>query len=250
MTILQWIAFSNLMDDFGLQDALEANRLFYVSVGLSFLYLPLPRKLICCLETEMYIMRESDVADERDPNLKKKTTSADGENTDDEDGGGAAKKASKDDDLVMPHVDWDKETRPALMDSFVFFKLVFVVFIYLFWICSIVMTIVLTDYAGKTGEEPGIRTFVELDPDDAVTFVICWYLCLIWGILLNLLRVVIISLLAPIKAKDLFDRQNEIFDEGEKNKEYKKLGRQLNSFRGFFGQCSCVTMCCIPAESV
>jgi len=50
-------------------------------------------------------------------------------------------------------------------------------------------------------------TYVELTPDEASEFVMCWYLAIfVWGVIINELRIVIITLLGPIRAQDLFDR--------------------------------------------
>lgn len=42
---------------------------------------------------------------------------------------------------------------------------------------------------------------------------IVWFLAIfVWGVILNELRIVIITILAPIRAKELFDRQQEIYE--------------------------------------
>ena len=69
------------------------------------------------------------------------------------------------------------------------------------WIVALIVTVILGDYAGKTGETNYIETFVELTEDEAIEFVMCWYLAIfVWGIIINELRIVIISLMAPIRA--------------------------------------------------
>lgn len=71
----------------------------------------------------------------------------------------------------------------------------------------------MSDYSGKTGDTDGIQTLVELTPDEAKEFVIVWFLAIfVWGVILNELRIVIITILAPIRAKELFDRQQEIYE--------------------------------------
>ena len=61
---------------------------------------------------------------------------------------------------------WD-DIRPALFDRWLQLKLVLIVLFYLIWIVSLIVTIVLGQYAGKTGETSYIETFVELTPAQA-----------------------------------------------------------------------------------
>jgi hypothetical protein len=58
-----------------------------------------------------------------------------------------------------------------------------------------------------TGEATGIMTYVELTPDEASEFVMVWYLAIfVWGVVINELRIVICTLLGPIRAQVLLDR--------------------------------------------
>lgn len=55
--------------------------------------------------------------------------------------------------------------------------------------------------------------FVELSEEEAEEFVTCWYLAIfVWGVVINEIRIVIITLLAPIRAEKLFEREEEILD--------------------------------------
>ena len=95
---------------------------------------------------------------------------------------------------------WD-DIRPALFDRWLQLKLVLIVLFYMIWIVALIVTLVLGQYSGKTGETSYIETFVELTPAQAQEFVMCWYLAIfVWGIIINELRIVIISLMAPIRA--------------------------------------------------
>jgi hypothetical protein len=91
--------------------------------------------------------------------------------------------------------------RPALFDRFLQCKLVAVILLWLFWMFTLGMTFVLAVYSGNDEVKEGIEAFVELTPKEANEFVLVWYMSiLVWGVLLNELRIVIISLLAPIQA--------------------------------------------------
>lgn len=88
-----------------------------------------------------------------------------------------------------------------MLDSWIYVKMVIVTFVFLFWIMVVFVTITLADYSGKTGESSDLETFVELTPDEAISFTLSWFLTIfVWGNVINELRIVIISLLAPIRA--------------------------------------------------
>ena len=103
----------------------------------------------------------------------------------------------------------EMESRPALFDKYLQLKCVCIVFIFILWIITICVTYFLADYSGSNEdfEKGDLYTFVELTEDEANEFVMCWYLAIfVWGFLINELRIVIISLLAPIKAQNFFER--------------------------------------------
>ena len=180
--------------------------------------------------------------------------------------------------MYMKFVYWTIDKRPALVDKYIYFKLIFIAYVFLFWIATITVTILLTDYAGKSDEPEWYKTYIELRPDQAQEVVISWYLAIFfWGTIINVLRCYIISLAAPRKAKELFEKyqkiysdydleyknvpvliekervQNEILRKQKKAKKFyenarkcqiqldldKKLKADLARFFGFFGQCSC-----------
>ena len=67
------------------------------------------------------------------------------------------------------------------------------------------MTYFLGDASGSDSDEDkgDLYTFVELTPDQANEFVMCWYLSVfVFSILINCLRVGFISLVAPGCAQD------------------------------------------------
>lgn len=76
-----------------------------------------------------------------------------------------------------------------------------IVLIMLFWVAAIGITYQLGVWAGTTGEDNDTETFVELTPSEADEFVLTWFLAIfVWGVIINELRIVIISLMAPIRA--------------------------------------------------
>lgn len=150
----------------------------------------------------------------------------------------------------MPKVDWTDEIRPALIDNWIYFKLVFIVFAFIFWVLTIVVMFILTDWAGRNDEpRETLEAYIELTPDEATQFVYTWYLAIfIWGEVLNEIRIVVISLMAPIRATALFDVLRAIYDEEMTDEERRK---ELDSFHnGICAGCSCVTTVLIPPESV
>lgn len=94
--------------------------------------------------------------------------------------------------------------RPVLFDKWLQLKCVLILFIFIFWIATIVISYFLMDYAGTNADfaDGDLYTFVELTPDEAQEFVMCWYLAIfVWGVIMNEIRIVIISLMAPIRAQ-------------------------------------------------
>ena len=52
-------------------------------------------------------------------------------------------------------MDWEKDIRPVLIDRWMKCKLIFVVLVYLLLGATIAFHILLSDYAGKTGDPEG-----------------------------------------------------------------------------------------------
>jgi len=94
--------------------------------------------------------------------------------------------------------------RPALFDRFLWCKLVGMLIIFSFWMLAIYISINFGNDSGielpknKLRDDP-IENFIFLNPEQATEFVLTWYLTIfVWGVILNELRILIISLLAPI----------------------------------------------------
>ena len=202
-------------------------------------------------------MRGDDPGDDRNEagGSHKDNKAAETQQTDDEEqnrlvkaDGGEESKGSK----KMPTVDWTDDIRPALIDQFIYCKLVFIVFCFLFWVFTITVTFMLTNYAGRNDDPKGLRTFVELTPDEAKEFVMTWYLAIfIWGEVINELRIVVISLMAPIRALELFNAWHAIYAQDGGDKPYSSNAKSFKDFHtGFCSGCSCVTTLLIPTESV
>lgn len=65
----------------------------------------------------------------------------------------------------MPAVVWSEDIRPALIDRFIYFKLIFIVFAVIFWVFTIAIMFILTDWAGRDDEpRGGIDAYIELTP--------------------------------------------------------------------------------------
>lgn len=93
------------------------------------------------------------------------------------------------------------DTRPALFDKWLQLKCISILFIFIFWVVAIVITYFLGVYSGSNKETSDIESFVELTVDEANEFVMCWYLAIFfWGPIINYIRIVIIALVAPIRA--------------------------------------------------
>ena len=96
-------------------------------------------------------------------------------------------------------------------------------------------------------------TFVELTPDEASEFVLCWYLAIfVWGVIINEIRIVIISLMAPIRAQTLFEREEAILT-NYRDKDGKKVEfpKEWDKFHNSWStKASFATCCLIPPESV
>ena len=59
ITILLWICYSQIFIDAGLTESMGEKRPYYVSLVLSLLTLPLPRRCCCCFKTQMYLLKEN-----------------------------------------------------------------------------------------------------------------------------------------------------------------------------------------------
>lgn len=143
-----------------------------------------------------------------------------------------------------------------LFDRWLQLKLISVFLIFGFWTAAIVITFYLADFSGYNGDmdEGYWYTFVELTPDEASEFVLCWYLAIfVWGVIINEIRIVIISLMAPIRAQTLFDKTEDFLIENndKKKEDVKEFNKKWVSFHNaWWTKASFATCCLIPPESV
>ena len=75
---------------------------------------------------------------------------------------------------------------------------------FLFWILTICVTYFLGEASGtdSDADKGELYTFVELTEDQAKEFVMCWYLSIfVFSMLINFLRIGIITMIAPGCAK-------------------------------------------------
>jgi len=205
ITILMWLIYSQRFTNYitdeeeglGFAEADWLNyRWLYMSLLLSLFTIPAPDRCCCWFKTSMYLLNDesrhpirptenkldevASLADPNDGNTSKRTEL--GEDGEDE--------------------ETEEFVRPALFDRFLQCKLVGLVLIYLFWMFALAMTAVLGIESGNDEDKTDfIKSFVELTPQQANEFVMVWFMSIfVWGVLLNELRIVIISLLAPIQA--------------------------------------------------
>ena len=121
-------------------------------------------------------------------------------------------------------------------------KIFFLLLIYLFWAFALALSISFMSFTHETEEEEGgFRTYLELTAEEAWYVVVSWYLSTFgWGwLVLNELRILLISLLAPMQARTTFDRAAD--------REKRPLTRTLQSHEE---PLSCVTCALIPPQSV
>ena len=87
-----------------------------------------------------------------------------------------------------------------------------------------------------------MKRFILLYPDQATEFVFSWFMSIfVWGTLLNEVRILIISLIAPINGQALYDKQMELMGDPDALQKFH---------RGWCEQASCTTCCLIPPEAV
>lgn len=58
ITLLLWVCYSKLFDEWGLTEAMGEHRLYYLQIILSIFMLPVPRRILCFFETEMYLLEK------------------------------------------------------------------------------------------------------------------------------------------------------------------------------------------------
>ena len=243
ITIFLWISYSYPAEDWihdkGIMDreTWVDRRWFYVSIFLSLFTMPLPDRCLPIFKTQMYLLNDLSKTPEdflKDEEDVKKTEAdeqdgAAGDKNDDDD---AKSKAGEGDALVegepKKKEDPEKFVRPALFDRFVQCKVVGLVLIFAFWVLAIILSIELgtlsgIEYEEKDRKADAWKDFILLSPDQATEFVFVWYLTIfVWGVILNEVRIIIISLLAPIQAQSLFDRQMEIMGMEDRTEDDRK----------------------------
>ena len=204
ITLLLWVSYSKLFINWGLTEGMGEHRPFYISLVLSLLTLPMPRRFCCFFITEMYVLQVEEDVDE-DEDEERQGMKGNQETDADNDGAESKREHAE----LKKEEKKEMESRPALFDKYLQLKCVCIVFIFILWIITICVTYFLADYSGSNAdfEKGDLYTFVELTEDEANEFVMCWYLAIfVWGFLINELRIVIISLLAPIKAQNFFEK--------------------------------------------
>ena len=230
------------------------HRQFYISLGLSIFTLPMPRRCCCFFKTQMYLLqveedKEFDEDDEEKQSMKQaQDTDADGAAEVNHDDDGGQKAPGKEDDGI----------RPVLFDKWLQLKCVSLLFIFIFWMVTLAVCYLLVDYSGSNDPAKGtgsLYTFVELTESEAEEFMTCWFLAIfVWGVIINEIRIVIISLMAPIRAQTLFERQMDIMARSEETDRVEgKLTYKvdLQKFHTSWGtKASFATCCLIPPESV
>ena len=157
--------------------------------------------------------------------------------------------APQDIDLDFEHggettTEQGEEQRATLMEPCINCKKFFLILIYVFWAFALGLSIAFmfftTEKEGED-EEEGFNTYLELTTEEAWYVVVSWYLAIFgWGWLgLNEIRIILCSLLAPIQAKKIKNRNS--------NENQKTPSKILKSHEE---PLSCVTCALIPRQSV
>ena len=146
--------------------------------------------------------------------------------------------------------------QPVLFDRWLHLKCVLVFFMFVFWAFAIVANIMLADFSGTDSDfnKGYIYTFAELTVPEAQEFVECWFLAtFVFSTLINFIRIIVIALLAPIRAHQLFEKEQKIQEkrgnDKEPSKEFKKEFEEFHK-KSLCNNASCQTCCFIPPESV
>ena len=261
ITVLMWIAYSIdfevwVSDPEGMVgidlEKYIAYRWFYLSLLLSVLTIPMPLRCCFCFKTQMYLLNDESrhplyIEDDDDETEITKVVKNYATDVDEEENEMQKNPAMQD--------NLEEFVRPALFDRCLQCKLVGIVLFWLFWLFTLGMTAILAVYSGNDEVKEGLEHFVELTPSQASEFVMVWYLSIfVWGVLLNELRIVIISLLAPIQAQAIFDRKWEIWNNTKSENQDKtqdQIDEEIDAFEdAFCTKVSCATIALIPPESV
>lgn len=77
ITLLLWVCYSQIFIDNGLKEAMGDHRPYYISLALSLLTLPMPRRCCCFFRTQMYLLQvEEDKEDDEDDEEKQSMNKA------------------------------------------------------------------------------------------------------------------------------------------------------------------------------
>ena len=190
ITVLLWVAYSNgatttLAELFGFEEEeWLSRRQLIISLALSLITIPLPDRCCCFFKTTMYLLNDESRAP--DDHLQRVEEFYTGKKKDD-----ANKDTDADDQAEMLEgqksgrkgegealvdqteeepLNLEKFVRPALYDQFLWCKVVGLVMIFLFWVMSIIMTVILMDISGKTyssaeKSEDALKDFIFLTPE-------------------------------------------------------------------------------------
>ena len=191
ITVLLWIAYSNgatttLAELFGFEEEeWLSRRQLIISLALSLITIPLPDRCCCFFKTTMYLLNdESRAPDDHLQRVEefytgKKSGDDANKDTDADDqaemleGQKSGRKGEGEalvDQAEEEPLNLEKFVRPALYDQFLWCKVVGLVMIFLFWVMSIIMTVILMDISGKTysseeKSEDALKDFIFLTPE-------------------------------------------------------------------------------------
>ena len=237
ITLICWGAYSKSLEEssksrgYGDFSKVRDHKVFYVSLLIGLLTLPIPKCFMGCFRTKMYKVKE---VDSRGPSVKEKakqeTDKWHASNRDPDYDAGENNNYLDTDD--------GEGYRVALIDEYMQLKVIFITSMFMFWFFAMVVSLL---YLVMSAQEPGdnvIRQMLAMTEKDAEDFVKTWYCAIfIWGYgVYNGLRVYIVSLLAPNQAKYEFEQE-------------AVQGEDIDKCCGW-GRCSCSQLLFIPRESV
>lgn len=161
ITLLLWVCYSRLFDEWGITEAMGEHRPYYLSIILSIFTLPMPRRLFCFCETQMYLLKvkyDNEADDEENQALNKSQHVDTGEEQNDQVSQNQAMNILGNDlenqDLepkkkVIDVLEEPPKSRPVLFDRWLQLKLISILFIFIFWALTIAINIYFSEASGR-----------------------------------------------------------------------------------------------------
>lgn len=208
VTLITWFSFSKTVIDepYGEAD-LPGGRFVWLSLLISLVTLPLPRRLFGCFETQLYKMKK----DKAIGQLTREDVSREQ----------IIKDRYKSDDGDLEDIDFEDESviqgdmeHATLVEPYMNFKNFFIALVYLLWLVTVFLSLFITLFVGERVEiniSESTRYYIELTEDEALQVVYVWYLSILgWGwLFVNEVRILVISAHAPNLARQIYDSEQK-----------------------------------------